>query len=347
MAFHQFSRFPREIREAIWQHTVYYESEVCLCWPSNTCRGYPEGAGANSLNHSPQLPLTVDTAYPVAMHVCHESRVTVQRPSSGIRFRASQAAGCPTPFRRYLPELDILYFSEGAASVLRIGERLSKAARTVQQKLVDAAWHDILKKAKWIALEGRWFTFHYWDLQMLMETDDWWDDNHVRTERSHELQKRLSFVMAGSTPMEPSPRHFERFKAPGRRCKLVNLTAEEVAKIRVIIDPNGGALDIGPQELSVAIDLTRKYIFHGGTWEEGDPIWWRDDDLEIVSQTFVEYQTDGTWKEVCQQRMFSRNDLETSPPILVEDRPDPEVIRVIDTEISSELWEEPPVVGWL
>lgn len=342
MTFHQFSRLPREIREAIWQHTIHHESEVCLCWPSNTVRGYPEFREANTLNHFPQLPLTVDTAYPVAMHVCRESRAVMQRPNSSIRFRASQAAGCPTPFREYLPELDVLYLSADSASVLHIGKQHFHMPQTEEQQEQQTAWKALLKKAKWIALEGRWFTFHYTDFQALMQTNDWWGTSSVylRTEESRKLQKKLSFVMAGSTPMAPSTGRWERFKAPGRRCKLINLTAEEIAKITVIIDSYDDNNGVGPQRLSDAIDLSRNCIFYDGFWMEGDPKWWCDDDLEIVPQTFIEYQTDGTWKEICQQRMFLESYTEASPPVLAEDRPDPRVTRVMDSEISSELWKE-------
>ncbi|OAA59253.1 hypothetical protein ISF_06188 [Cordyceps fumosorosea ARSEF 2679] len=40
------------------------------------------------------------------MHVCREARYAVQ---DRVRFRASHAAGCPTPFRCFWPELDVVY----------------------------------------------------------------------------------------------------------------------------------------------------------------------------------------------------------------------------------------------
>ncbi len=92
MLFTRFKRLPAELRAYIWRLSLPEdESEVCVIWW--------EGGG---------LPLLVDTGFPVAMHVCFESRAIAQ--ASGIQFRDSAVAGCLVPYRPFDTALDILYW---------------------------------------------------------------------------------------------------------------------------------------------------------------------------------------------------------------------------------------------
>ena len=105
-----FSDPPFDIRLLIWLFIIAEnEEEVCLCWPGDA----PEYPGEQPLEHPPVLPLTVDTACPLGMHICRESRVVALNPSmGGVRLRASHVARCMTPFRCFRPELDVLYLDQ-------------------------------------------------------------------------------------------------------------------------------------------------------------------------------------------------------------------------------------------
>lgn len=73
MAFHNFSNLPFEIRQSIWLFILPVDTpEVCLMWPVNLYQRYegPESA-------LPSEPFVVDTAFPVLIHVCRESRAIV------------------------------------------------------------------------------------------------------------------------------------------------------------------------------------------------------------------------------------------------------------------------------
>lgn len=70
--------------------------------------------------------LTVDTAFSVLMHICHESRAhALQR--TRLRFSSNHPAasdgscggGIATPFRRFRPELDVLFVPPGRTQAVR------------------------------------------------------------------------------------------------------------------------------------------------------------------------------------------------------------------------------------
>ncbi|CEJ93472.1 hypothetical protein VHEMI09058 [[Torrubiella] hemipterigena] len=335
--FHAFSSLPREIRLAIWKLTVQYEPEVCLCWPMNTSLGYHTDEFRNGY---PQLPLTVDTAFPMAMHICQESRAVVQHGDSGIRFRASEAAGCPVPFRLYIPDYDTIYISYESAPLLKLHHKHEdnpsiRPQSDADQQLQDA-WCDIIKKAKFIAFEGRFFFFYYVAFNRLLRASrvPGPDGRDV-----HSGQKQLSFVVASSTYDEHGVEFYDRFKPPGRRCKLVDLSDEALKKVYVYTDSAFENDDNDPVLLPGAIDKTRKEILY---WDESDGYTPDDSHLKIIPQIFVEYQPDGTWKEVCQDRIydFGSGSLTqvSSAPVLFEDRPDPELVRVLDADIPFKPW---------
>lgn len=105
MVFMDLGKLPIEIRHMIWLSSISAdEPEVCLLWPVVL----HERHGLDALKFA--QPLLVDTGFPVAMHVCRDSRAVLQSQKlSGLRFRASSAAGCPSPYREFQPALDTLY----------------------------------------------------------------------------------------------------------------------------------------------------------------------------------------------------------------------------------------------
>lgn len=322
-----FNTLPSEIRQAIWQFTIQDdEPEVCLCWPTMPSR--PLESLADSV---PQLPLTVDTAFPVAMHICRESRAVIQSPRSGIRFRASEAAGCRVPFRLYRADLDALYLSAQWMHLFLLYRHLAHIWTAVQTGPdVEAlkTWYAILLSAGWIAIEGRHGVYYDEDIlrlrrasQGLLTDGDMYPDVTRR-------EKRLSYVVPSSRYDENDMDYDVKFKEPGRRCKLVTLSEEAQNTVRVYTDKSQSC-DL-PWSLPLAIKRLRNSVL--GWEEEGfQGPFFADDPLKILPQTFVEYQPDGTWSEVCQDRLFKE---QPGTPVSVQERPDPETVRVMDAEIE-------------
>ncbi|KAJ3472084.1 hypothetical protein NLG97_g11302 [Lecanicillium saksenae] len=57
--------------------------------------------------------------------------------------------------------------------------------------------------------------------------------------------------------------------------------------------------------------------------------------IAIDAKVFVEYQPDGSWTEVCAQRMFyAAGHAYSSEYIPMNERPDPELVRVHDTDVE-------------
>lgn len=107
-----FSDLPAEIRLLIWSLIIpNVKEEVCLLWPGHSPGRV--GEGESPFVQLPVLPLTVDTGFPLAMHICRESRAVALDPKvGGVRLRASHVARCMTPFRCFRPELDVLYLDQ-------------------------------------------------------------------------------------------------------------------------------------------------------------------------------------------------------------------------------------------
>lgn len=60
--------------------------------------------------------------------------------------------------------------------------------------------------------------------------------------------------------------------------------------------------------------------------------------LEIKTQVFVEYQSDGTWAEVCKDRIYSRVRHQSARKFVpVNQRPNPELVRVQDADVDVHL----------
>ncbi|KXX82581.1 Sodium/hydrogen exchanger 2 [Madurella mycetomatis] len=84
------------------------EPEVCI----------PQYEGLR-LRHTgePLEPMVVETAFPVLMHVCRESRAFVLHHSQ-VCFHFSEEAGCYVPARPFRPELDTVFLDQNAQGVL-------------------------------------------------------------------------------------------------------------------------------------------------------------------------------------------------------------------------------------
>ncbi|CEJ93465.1 hypothetical protein VHEMI09051 [[Torrubiella] hemipterigena] len=320
-----FNTLPSEIRQAIWQFTIQDdEPEVCLCWPT-----MPSGFLDSLADSVPQLPLTVDTAFPVAMHICRESRAVMQSPRSGIRFRASEVAGCRVPFRLYRADLDALYLSAQWMHLFLLDMHLAHiwtAGRTDPDVEALKTWYAVLLSAGWIAIDGRHGVYYTDDILRLRRASrrppkdgDMYPDVTRR-------KKRLSYVVPSSRYNEDDLDHELKFKEPGRRCKLVTLSQEAQNAVRVYTQQSESCNL--PSPLSHAIKLLANGIL-GWDQDFESPIF--TGDSKILPQTFVEYQPDGTWSEVCQDRLFKER---PDTPVSVQDRPDPETVRVMDAEID-------------
>ncbi|KAI4604222.1 hypothetical protein KJ359_000353 [Pestalotiopsis sp. 9143b] len=108
-----FMQLPCELRAMIWNESMPEDvPEVCIL--------SPEGEGENGEDDDdemccPDQSLTVDTAFPVLMHICHESRAHALRHT---RLRFSPAAGVGVPFRAFRPDLDVLYIPPGRSQAV-------------------------------------------------------------------------------------------------------------------------------------------------------------------------------------------------------------------------------------
>ena len=214
-SFALFSSLPTEVRLKIWLETISDdEEEVCLCWPGDVPAHVVED---EPLGELPVLPLTVDTGFPVAMHVCRESRALIRDSRlSGVRFRSSYLARCLTPFRRFNPDIDILYLSHDSIYHLMLftDPDDTKLGRT---ELGSAARHyydefmGTLRATKRLAINIGLIGGHCHYIHNLF-----WE--HVQTPES------LSMVIAGSKPYTGKCKDPPTgFVPPGRRCRLVDV----------------------------------------------------------------------------------------------------------------------------
>ncbi|KAK5987328.1 hypothetical protein PT974_11453 [Cladobotryum mycophilum] len=110
MSFTYFPLLPFDIREAIWKYTLPDDQEnvAGVCLLENPDRlDYHLNGYANGL---PEDTFLVDIDYPVAMHVCRESRQFVLNTQrSGVGFRGSKSVDCWIPCRPCRPREDIIF----------------------------------------------------------------------------------------------------------------------------------------------------------------------------------------------------------------------------------------------
>ncbi|KAJ3477083.1 hypothetical protein NLG97_g8936 [Lecanicillium saksenae] len=318
------SSLPKEIREAIWLLSIPEEEpEVCLLWPVVLHERYEGQRGVQATQ-----PLLVDTAWPVAMHVCSDSRSVMHNQKlSGLLFRDSSSAGCLVPYRAFRPELDTLYWGGESFEAMMTGP--GAISRTV-------AAMPVLASIQSLALELRWACN---EPSVLLSSRP----------RYFPALRTIAVVLPSSKGSAVVD-HRMGFRQPARRCKLETISPEVGSEITV--RTNVVILELGGDNLEVplspeAIDLVmsglritksdvNKFITHHFLAANGI-----DTDLvvsayepDVIAQTFVEYQTDGSWKEVCSQRTFLEfGEMVRSGPYVPYDlRPDPTQVRVNDID---------------
>ncbi|KAH6648054.1 hypothetical protein BKA67DRAFT_404341 [Truncatella angustata] len=100
-----------ELRAMIWDAAMPGDiSETCILQlpqPATIHDAHPsELPPHHDAAQGPSPPLLVDTAFPLLMHVCRESR---QHAMKRTKFRHEPAAHAMVPCRPFRPELDVLY----------------------------------------------------------------------------------------------------------------------------------------------------------------------------------------------------------------------------------------------
>lgn len=337
-SFSLFSSLPTEIRLKIWLATIPDdEEEVCLCWPGDVPN---QRAEDDPLSELPVLPLTVDTGFPVAMHVCREPRALIQDSRlSGVRFRASYLARCMTPFRRFNPDIDVMFLSHDSIYhlLLLTDPHETKLGMTepgsTTRRCYDA-FMGTLGATKRLAVNFGLVEGHSSYIFTLFR-------EHVKTPES------LTVVVAGTTPYAgPDKDPPMGFVPPARRCRLVEVPDEALGGILVPVSVAGR---VSTKSLNLAVLDVRENLAH----------WSYDTDVEcamldrlvINTKIFVEYQKDGTWQEVCMQRTYD-------PPlhpgsreyVPLNRRPNPELVRVHDADYEFEPamfeWQRRSGVSW-
>ncbi|KAJ6788839.1 hypothetical protein PWT90_05942 [Aphanocladium album] len=334
-----FSKLPLEIRQMIWLLSMPDdEPEVCLLWPVVLHERY-EGHFAVRATQ----PLLVDVGWPVAMHVCRESRATMHdQPLSGLLLRTSPAAGCPVPYRAFRPELDTLYWG---------GESFEATARDWGALLRTVSLMPVLASVESLALELRWG----FDVP----------GDFARYRPLHLPRLRaLSLVLADSTSAVVGGMR-TGFRQPARRCKLRRISREAGSKIMLRTDTLSGrgsrgggggsaevplyptGMDFAMRRLGIEEEdffrRTRRELFTAMSQSSGyqllstpipEPC-----GPEGFAQTFVEYQMDGSWKEICAERTFVElgEMVRSGPYVPYDSRPDPTQVRVNDIDGSFDV----------
>lgn len=117
------------------------ESEVCVLGDRGATHIMGEAPGQEG-----KAKLTVYMAFPVLIHVCHESRAFVQNSKiSDIHFRHHPTEdNCEVPFRLFRPDIDTLYWD--------ISKRLSKS--------IPHEEYSIVKKVRFLAVSQKMFHQH-------------------------------------------------------------------------------------------------------------------------------------------------------------------------------------------
>lgn len=332
--FPRFPLLPAKIRHRIWLFTIPEdEEEVCLTWPGCSDVAHPpDPPDPDALYDVPTMPLTVDTGFPRAMHVCRDSRRLVQDSKvSGVLFRTSHVAGCMTPFRHFRPDLDILYLDEGAirhlghfvqrryAAVLNKVETDSEAMRNYEE------FRDILGLATRLAMP-------------IGQTRAWCEQLCEKFRASFAEPESLDLVLPYS--VAPRSRDFselDRFLPPGKRCHLVPVSSTVDPDLKLVITANEEEefRAEGPKfsdTLGEAVQDIRFYLEHHGAQESVHALLYG---MVIEVKVFVEYQRDGTWREVCRDRMVDSNLYSYGREYTRQNkRSDPDLVRVQDIGVE-------------
>ena len=315
-----FSDLPVEIRLTIWLLIIPDdEEEVCLIWPGHS-RG-SVGEGQPPLAYLPVLPLTVDTCFPLAMHICRESRTVALDPKAGgVRLRASHVARCMAPFRCFRPEFDVLYLDQESIFHLDL---LSEQGRShlplagppgTPARLCFEVFMDILRRT-------RRFT-----VPVARALDDGFlflVSDYMRYHSKAPAPASLCIVLPYTTPYLWRGNDNE---GPG----LFVPPAAFQDDALVVVAQGGGLCRVmtARQAVTDVYGLVAKEREETEPWEELGML----DGLELQVRVFVEHQGDGTWREACRDRMYKGGYHSSSRvDVPLSRRPNPELVRVHDT----------------
>lgn len=305
LSFPQFSSLPAELRALVWEFSLAsIEPEVSIAWPLNLGGDRPYHPADAS--RDVMLPLTVDTAFSVLMHVCSESRRFAQDTKvSGLRYRTSAVARCEVPFRLFCPELDTLYFSyenlQGLTNLMNSGA-------------------DIVPRIRNIAIEAC-------DRSGLLAASNGMYKNCLALR-----------TISGVFPQEPGPvvgekprtnPDIRRFPPPYRRCKLVRASDE----IPEVLDRHEvGFLFSRPIWILMGLSMQRL-----GRFEDHE-----DGTISILptqhAKVFIIRQQNGTWTKGYRDKS-NYTGIPKPPEIPLEQRGDPEQVRVLETKGVWEIEE--------
>lgn len=145
-----------------------------------------------------------------------------------------------------------------------------------------------------------------------------------------EAPEQLTFVVPSSTPITWKNNEIVmKFVPPGKRCRLITLPSTSINNESLVVDiipwagRGGGTIPV-----QQAMAEARRNFEQVCTSPAQLAIL---DRLAIKTQTFVEYQRDGAWQEVCPDRMYDRNPAGTKF-VPMNRRPNPEYVRVHDAD---------------
>lgn len=291
------------------------EPEVCIGWPTYIW-GYQKL----------QEPYLVDTAFPVLMHICRETRQFVLSPPAQYahlapRFRFSKEADCKVPYRHFRPEFDTIYFTNWQYDqLLRLYEFN----------------HEILRQSVHLAVEMvLWSSSGFWFAEFVFK--------HMQN------IKTISVVL----PSSDSDRHnFDNdvFQPPTRRCRLVELKQpEEMTGTALMPASTRGRLSPAVASVQAWIDFRWEVIVERAfvDWANAEEELYHGDAWDRQSESFVGVthapfvfgqfkrndKGEDTWDEVCRDRIHP----EGYEPEPVEMLRDPTEWRVND----DEAWPPP------
>lgn len=303
---------PVEIRSMIWVHSLPEDvPEVCIGWPT-----YLHG------NQQLQEPYLVDTAFPVLMHICRETREFVLLPPTQYshfapRFRFSKEAGCRVPYRHFCPKLDTFYITNWQYDQVF--------------RMYDFN-HEVMRQSIHLAVEMvLWSASSYWFSDFIFK--------HMQN------IKTISIVF----PSSDSERYnFDDnvFQPPTRRCRLVEMkqpkevrgTALMPSSIRGRLSPGNPDVQdwVGFRWQGVAerADIAWSHvqgeeIYHGSAWDRESQAF-----VGIAQAAFTFWQFkrsdkgEETWEEICRDRLHPQG----YEPERIEMTLDPTEWRVNDDE---------------
>ncbi len=334
-SFTIFPNLPAELQLAIWACAAadpVKTPEVCIAWPLNI----------DAINgDTPATPFLIDTAWPAISHTCRASRAIALSNSESsksnlIRYRPSRVAGFPVPFRVFDPAIDTLYWT-----------RHNKGC--VLKFLKDHENAEFTRSLRHIAMPAV-ATYPPTNLSVLIQ-------------RHAMFLKSLSIVLPDTSGQAHSTMSF---LPPARWCRLQDIP-EDVASgliLKGIPFPRSHHAPLPGYLAQLRRDLDgfmgagarRDTSVLVGDSDSYEVTAWSVEDvaftgLELKAQTFVEYKLTEDkgqeWVEVCGGRLLDISGAEMPKYLMLEDRGDPQLNRVLDDD--NEWRPRSPVsaqVGW-